>query len=42
MAKFLNTTSVSYHLEELIKTTKVKLILIDPYLQFHKRVKTKK
>mgnify|MGYP003635454763 FL=1 len=39
MAKFLNTTGVSYHLEELIKTTKDRLILISPYLQFHKRVK---
>jgi phosphatidylserine/phosphatidylglycerophosphate/cardiolipin synthase-like enzyme len=39
MAKFLNTTGVSYHLEELIKTTKDRLILISPYLQLHKRVK---
>jgi len=39
MAKFLNTTGVSYHLEELIKGTKDRLILISPYLQFHKRVK---
>lgn len=39
MAKFLNTTGVSYHLEELIKSTKDRLILISPYLQFHKRVK---
>ncbi len=39
MAKFLNTTGVSYHLEELIKTTKDRLILISPYLQFHQRVK---
>lgn len=39
MAKFLNTTGVSYHLEELVKTTKDRLILISPYLQFHKRVK---
>ena len=39
MAKFLNTTGVSYHLEELIKNTKDRLILISPYLQFHKRVK---
>lgn len=27
MAKFLNTTGVSYHLEELIKGTKDRLIL---------------
>lgn len=39
MAKFLNTTGVSYHLEELIKNTEDRLILISPYLQFHKRVK---
>jgi|SRR5690554_3399376 len=39
MAKFLNTTGVSYHLEELIKSTKDRLILISPYLQFHNRVK---
>jgi phosphatidylserine/phosphatidylglycerophosphate/cardiolipin synthase-like enzyme len=39
MAKFLNTTGVSYHLEELIKNTKEKLILISPYLQFNDRIK---
>lgn len=39
MAKFLNTTGVSYLLEELIKSTKDRLILISPYLQFHKRIK---
>lgn len=39
MAKFLNTTGVSYHLEELIKTTKDRLILISPYLQFNDRKK---
>jgi len=39
MAKFLNTTGVSYHLEELIKNTQDRLILISPYLQFHKRIK---
>jgi phosphatidylserine/phosphatidylglycerophosphate/cardiolipin synthase-like enzyme len=39
MAKFLNTTGVSYKLEELIKRTKVRLILISPYLQFHNRIK---
>lgn len=39
MAKFLNTTGVSYHLEELIKGTKDKLILISPYLQLTDRVK---
>lgn len=39
MAKFLDTTGISYHLEQLIKNTKDQLILISPYLQFHKRVK---
>lgn len=39
MAKFLNTTGVSYHLEELIKRTKDRLILISPYLQFNDRIK---
>ncbi|CAL65890.1 phospholipase D family protein [Christiangramia forsetii] len=39
MSKFLNTTGVSYHLEELIKNTTDRLILISPYLQFHNRIK---
>ncbi len=39
MAKFLNTAGVSYHLEELIKSTKDRLILISPYLQFNERIK---
>lgn len=39
MAKFLNTTGVSYHLEELIKSTTDKLILISPYLQLNERIK---
>ncbi len=39
MAKFLTTTAVSYHLEELIKSTKEKLILISPYLQFSDKIK---
>lgn len=39
MAKFLNTTGVSYHLEELIKSTKERLILVSPYLQFADRIK---
>ena len=39
MAKFLNTTGVSYHLEELIKGTRDRLILISPYLQFSDRIK---
>jgi phosphatidylserine/phosphatidylglycerophosphate/cardiolipin synthase-like enzyme len=39
MAKFLNTTGVSYHLEQLIDKSEEKLILISPYLQFTQRIK---
>jgi phosphatidylserine/phosphatidylglycerophosphate/cardiolipin synthase-like enzyme len=39
MAKFLSTTGISYQLEELIKNTKDRLILISPYLQFSERIK---
>lgn len=39
MAKFLTTTGVSHHLEELIKGTKERLILISPYLQINERIK---
>ena len=39
MAKFLNTPGVTYHLEELIKGTKDRLVLISPYLQFSDRIK---
>lgn len=39
MAKFLQTTGVSFHLEELIKSTEDRLILISPYLQFHQRIR---
>ena len=39
MAKFLVTSGVNYKLEELIKGTEDKLILISPYLQFSKRIK---
>lgn len=39
MAEFLNTTGVSYRLEELIKSTRERLILISPYLQLHQRIK---
>ncbi|MDR0941209.1 MAG: hypothetical protein LBM68_03165 [Bacteroidales bacterium] len=39
MAKFLDTTGVSYHLGELMKETSEKLILISPYLQFSDRIK---
>ena len=39
MAKFLNTTGISYHLEQLIGNTKDRLILVSPYLQLNERVK---
>lgn len=39
MAEFLLTAGVTYKLEELIKGTEDKLILISPYLQFSKRIK---
>lgn len=39
MAKLLNTTGITYHLEELIKGTRDRLILISPYLQLHHRIK---
>ena len=39
MAKFLTTTGISYHLEELIKGTNDRLYLISPYLQFNDRIK---
>ncbi len=39
MAKFLNTTGVSYHLEQLLKNTKERLILVSPYLKLNERIK---
>jgi phosphatidylserine/phosphatidylglycerophosphate/cardiolipin synthase-like enzyme len=39
MAKFLDTTGVSYHLQQLFKDTKEKLVLISPYLKINERLK---
>ncbi|NOQ35046.1 MAG: DNA repair protein [Methylococcaceae bacterium] len=39
MAKFLNTTGTNYYLEELIKNTQDKLILISPFLKLNDRLK---
>lgn len=39
MPKFLVTSGVSFHLEELVKNSKEKLILISPYLKFNDRIK---
>ncbi len=39
MAKFLNTSATNYYLEELIKVTKERLIIISPFLKFNDRMK---
>jgi len=39
MAKFLNTSATNYYLEELIKQTRERLIIISPFLKFNDRVK---
>ncbi len=39
MAKFLDTSGVTYHLEKLIKNADEKVILISPYLKINDRIK---
>lgn len=39
MAKFLNTSATNYYLEELIKQTRERLIVISPFLKFNDRIK---
>ena len=39
MAKFLDTTGVSYHLQQLINKANEKLWLISPYLKINERIK---
>jgi len=39
MAKFLNTSATTYLLEELIKNSEEKLILISPYLKINNKIK---
>lgn len=39
MSKFLNTSGLNYYLEELIKRSNERLILISPYLKFNTRLK---
>lgn len=39
MAKFLNTTATNYHLEELIKRARDRLVLISPFLKLNERMK---
>lgn len=38
MAKFLNTTGISYNLERLIRESRERLILISPYLSNYLRI----
>ncbi len=39
MAKFLDTTGVSYHLQQLINKANEKLVLISPYLKINEKIK---
>ena len=39
MAKFLNSSGISYHLENLIKNAEVSLFLVSPFLKFNPRIK---
>lgn len=39
MAKFLNTSGTNYYLEELIKNSSDRLILISPFLKLNDRIK---
>lgn len=39
MAKFLDTTGISYHLQQLINRANEKLVLISPYLKINERIK---
>ena len=39
MAKFLTTTAVSHHLEEIIKNAKDRVLLISPYLKINRRIR---
>jgi len=39
MAKFLNTSAITYHLEELLKGARERLVIISPYLRFNDRVR---
>lgn len=39
MIKFLTTQGLNYHLDELLKNAKEKIILIAPYILLHKRIK---
>ena len=39
MAQFLTTSGVTYHLENLIKDAREKLILISPFLKLNERIR---
>jgi phosphatidylserine/phosphatidylglycerophosphate/cardiolipin synthase-like enzyme len=39
MARFLNTSGTNYHLEELVKGARDRLILISPFLKLNDRIK---
>lgn len=39
MTKFLNTSATNYYLEEMIKQTRERLIIISPFLKFNERIK---
>jgi phosphatidylserine/phosphatidylglycerophosphate/cardiolipin synthase-like enzyme len=39
LAKFLNTSATTYHLEELIKGAAERLLIISPFLKFNERVR---
>ena len=39
MAKFLDTTGVSHHLGEIVKSAHERLVLISPFLKFNKRIR---
>ncbi len=39
MAKFLNTSATTYHLEELVKQSAERVILISPFLRFNERIR---
>ncbi len=39
MAKFLNTSATNYYLEELLKRSRERIIIISPFLKFNERIK---
>jgi hypothetical protein len=39
MAKFLNTSATNYYLEDIIKQTRERLVIISPFLKFNDRIK---